>query len=127
MSSATQHAEVWEPLAFTDFSCTCHKVCHVGEQPEQIFDPNQPYGPNMVAQVQAIWSGDGCCCRRLVSCGVFFVLHVELPSLPPFLHQLPGGEGKKNTEWCCGGISCKTQTVWYHHSLLFACGAARRI
>lgn len=76
MSSTPQHAEMWEPLVLTDYSCTCHKVCCVGEQLEQIFDPNQPYGPNMVAKVQAIWSRNSCCCR-LVSCGVFLAAHVE--------------------------------------------------
>lgn len=31
----------------------------------------------MVAQVQAIWSSNGCCCCRLVSCGVFLAARVE--------------------------------------------------
>lgn len=57
--------------------CTYHKVCHVGEQPEQIFDPNPPYGTNMVTQVHAIWSRHGCCCCHLVSRGAFLVVHVE--------------------------------------------------
>lgn len=47
MSSTAQHAKVWKPLVLTDFTCTCHKVYRVGEQPEQLFDPNKPYGPNM--------------------------------------------------------------------------------
>lgn len=52
-------------------------MCHTGEQPEQIFDPNQPDGPNMVARVQAIWSRNGCRCCHLVSRGVFLAVHVE--------------------------------------------------
>lgn len=31
----------------------------------------------MAAEVQAIWSSNGCCCCRLVSCGVFLAARVE--------------------------------------------------
>lgn len=132
MSSTAQHAEMWEPLVSTDFSCTCHKVCDVGGQPEQIFDPNPPYGLNMAAQVQAIWSRNRCRCCRLASRRVFLAAHVEsfifvnglCLTLTPRRR-----ERKKNKEGGAGGgggISCKTQTVWHYQSLSFVCGAVHQ-
>ncbi|MEQ2189868.1 hypothetical protein GOODEAATRI_029835 [Goodea atripinnis] len=66
-----------KPFGLTDFSCTCHKVSHAGGRSEFIFDPTQPYGPNMVSQIQSMWRRNACRCRRLVSRGVFLAVHVE--------------------------------------------------
>lgn len=65
MSSIVQHAEVWKPLAVREFTCTYHKVRHVGEQPNKsmtqtghmaptLSPKRRPYGPGMAAAA-VIW------------------------------------------------------------------------